>query len=124
MAIGASGVGFVNTWWAFQMLWTPFAGIGFSLANTAANIVCDRYATQDTRPTVNALKFSLDQLALMMAGVLYGKLYGVAKVENNGAIMWLPAAGFGFLMALSIIALRKFIPEPYDKLKKQREEKQ
>merc|ERR1719329_859048 len=68
MALGMGLVGFMPTWWSFQLLWTPLCGLGFVCLNTGTNVVADKYATQSTRPTMNALLFIMDQLGSFIAG--------------------------------------------------------
>lgn len=118
MTLGMSIVGFMPSWWSFQMVWSPLCGLGFSCLNTGTSVVADRFATQSTRSMMNSSLFIMDQIGSFLAGLIYGQMLEVARENDAGYIFWFTAAAIAGFYALCIFLVWRLILIPAQRASK------
>jgi DHA1 family tetracycline resistance protein-like MFS transporter len=119
IAAGTATVGFMPTWWSFQLVWSPICGVGFGCCNTGLPVLADRFATQATRATMNACLFAGDQLAMFIVGAVYGSTLSIARELEHGAFFWVAACAFALLQAVALLGIWQLVLEPHAKAKRE-----
>merc|ERR1719335_1182000 len=97
--------------------------MGFSIVHTTTNLICDKFATHSTRPAVNSLLFSVDQMSLFLAGIVFGKMLEVAKDSDNGYLYWLVSSGFAIALSFGFAVIWRCVLTPAQRKKNCDEEK-
>jgi len=123
LVVGTAAVGFMDTWWSFQLIWSPIAGMGWSLARVGTSVICDRFAAPSSKPIVHAVVFTFEQIGLFASGIIYGTLLAFAKENDNGSFFWLPVSGISLVFSFCYLLIWRCVIAPHEKRKKHSEEK-